>query len=587
MRTKLIKRTNSRAILETWTPILKDFGIVEGGNTPYEKARSTERLEMIAEYAHNHAAWDNFGDGFGERLNEVATPGLFFQQPGSISAMGHAVAPTPTQTPFGGTGSMTKGTSSDSGSGDKFPSLLPIAIQVAARTIGFDLVSVIPMDTPVGFIPYLDYVYLGGNLDTEFPPFLIKLGGFDPDSPSDDTPTTTTFADIVPGDHFVVYVTAGTTECIDLRFVGFSRVDASPIFRVIDLTSATVEAAFTIGYILTATSGDYVGSEWTLDANNHHVDLVSALENQISGFTSTNDSESDFGDWQGPFLPAINATTGSMSYPGSMKREQAEKAKFRQMGVKMFTKFVEAEGDQVALSATVEQIQDFNRVWNFDVISMLENTGVNDIAQNINKRIVSRQMELGWLHNKAIAKAEGSGLTTLSLDAGGGFENTSTLQRRVATKILEMANLIYHRSRWGGGEFVVTNGRVASAIADIAGYSIATAPINTPSAAGQLTPAGTVWGLQIYVDPNLRWGDNRVLIGRKGKDEEPGLKFLPYIMAESLQTISEGTFSPKIGIKSRYAMTEAGWHPETQYILLEVDGIAKIVAGQAAVALPT
>jgi hypothetical protein len=44
-------------------------------------------------------------------------------------------------------------------------------------------------------------------------------------------------------------------------------------------------------------------------------------------------------------------------------------------------------------------------------------------------------------------------------------------------------------------------------------------------------------------------------------------------MAESLQTIAEGTFSPKIGMKSRYAITEAGWHPETQYITLTVDGL--------------
>jgi hypothetical protein len=45
-------------------------------------------------------------------------------------------------------------------------------------------------------------------------------------------------------------------------------------------------------------------------------------------------------------------------------------------------------------------------------------------------------------------------------------------------------------------------------------------------------------------------------------------------MAESLQTISEGTFSPKIGMKSRYAITEAGWHPETQYLNMEIDAAA-------------
>jgi hypothetical protein len=162
----------------------------------------------------------------------------------------------------------------------------------------------------------------------------------------------------------------------------------------------------------------------------------------------------------------------------------------------------------------------------------------------------------------------------LDLTVGStGFENISTLQRRVVTKILEMANLIYHRGRFGAGTYIVTNGRVASALADVAGYSFAPFNNDLPSAAGQLYPAGKVHGLTVYVDPNLKFSDDRIHIGRKGADEEPGVKFLPYIMAESLQTIAEGTFSPKIGMKSRYAITEAGWHPETQYITLNVTGL--------------
>ena len=161
---------------------------------------------------------------------------------------------------------------------------------------------------------------------------------------------------------------------------------------------------------------------------------------------------------------------------------------------------------------------------------------------------------------------EGAGITGLALQAGaGGFENVTTLQRRLVTKILEISNLIYHRGRFGAGTFMITNGRVASALADVAGYSIAPVPTDMGGVAGNLYPAGKVYGVQVYVDPNLSFGDSRICIGRKGADEEPGLKFMPYIMAESLQTISEGTFSPKIGMKSRYAIEEAGWHPETQY----------------------
>jgi hypothetical protein len=88
---------------------------------------------------------------------------------------------------------------------------------------------------------------------------------------------------------------------------------------------------------------------------------------------------------------------------------------------------------------------------------------------------------------------------------------------------------------------------------------------------GSLYPIGTLAGLAIYNDPNRAWNDTRFLVGRKGADEEPGLKFMPYLMAESIQTIAEGTMSPKIAVKSRYALVEAGFHPETQYFTLLVN----------------
>ena len=130
---------------------------------------------------------------------------------------------------------------------------------------------------------------------------------------------------------------------------------------------------------------------------------------------------------------------------------------------------------------------------------------------------------------------------------------------------------------------MITNGRIASALADVAGYSIATHSTDMGGVAGNLYPAGKVYGVQVYVDPNLSFGDSRICIGRKGADEEPGLKFMPYIMAESLQTISEGTFSPKIGMKSRYAIEEAGQHPETQYanIVMTAEHIGKLTGSVA------
>jgi hypothetical protein len=544
-RTKIFRRSNDNRLTNTWKPILEGYGA------------NVDKTPWLAEYAHNHAIFDNSNPIF-----EQAGPGQFLQTPGALPGMGNPVAPTFGQTPFS---SGIKGSYSDSGSGDKFPSLLPVAIQVAAKTIGFDLVPVVPMDSPVGFLPYLDYLYTGGRLDSEFEPYMVKIQGI-------------TETDLVggtfPGTNAVTF---GAAPARTYTFVGFSRVDGHLILKVEDDASNTVAADLNAKVIATVGGTACSGGAGARTIASADVQLVSALENHISGFSGTSDAAYASTAFSGPYLPG----TGNVN--GSMDRNAGENSRFRQMGLRMFTKFIEAETDQVAISATVEQIQDLNRVWNYDVISMLENVAVNDLAQTINKRLIDRIFTLADTHNTTVNLVEGSGITTLDLTAGtGGFENVSTLQRRLVTKILELSNLIYHRGRFGAGTFMITNGRVASALADVAGYSIAQVPTDMAGVAGNLYPAGKVYGVQVYVDPNLRFGDTRICIGRKGADEEPGVKFMPYIMAESLQTIAEGTFSPKIGMKSRYAITEAGWHPETQYVNMEVTGDLAVLTGGVA-----
>lgn len=549
-RTKIFKRSSDNRLVNTWKPILEGYG-ADVAKTPW-----------LAEYAHNHAIFDNASPLF-----EQTAPGVFLQTPGSLGGfMGNPSAPTSAMTPFTG---GAKNSYADSGSGDKFPSLLPVAIQVAAKTIGFDLVPVIPMDSPVGFLPYLDYLYAGGRTsDSDFDPYMVKLEGI-----KADVLTATPEA----GD--AVRVGGGGGD-ITAEFVGFSRVDGTMIIKI--LADASTGGTTTI-------DGEFAGNDIDINfgagfvnqagTNVDAVSLVSALENHISGFTSVSDADyaGANGTFYGSYLPATGQT------PNGMSREAGENSKFRQMGLRMFTKFVEARTDQVSISATVEQIQDLNRVWNYDVISMLENVAVNDLAQSINKQLVDRVFQLADVHNAEIDLVEGTGVTTLDLSTGtGGFENVSTLQRRLVTKVLELANLIYHRGRFGAGTFMVTNGRLASALADVAGYSIAQVPTDMTGVAGNLYPAGKVYGVQVYVDPNLSWGDTRLAIGRKGADEEPGVKFMPYIMAESLQTIAEGTFSPKIGMKSRYAITEAGWHPETQYVNMDIQGDIAVLTGGVA-----
>ena len=82
--------------------------------------------------------------------------------------------------------------------------------------------------------------------------------------------------------------------------------------------------------------------------------------------------------------------------------------------------------------------------------------------------------------------------------------------------------------------------------------------------------SGTIAGLKVYVDPYMDWDDTRVCVGRKGNGNEPGVIFMPYILADTVSITAEGTMAPKMLVNSRYAIVDAGFYPETQYFTFTV-----------------
>jgi hypothetical protein len=287
-----------------------------------------------------------------------------------------------------------------------------------------------------------------------------------------------------------------------------------------------------------------------------------------------------------------------------MRRGVGETTYYRNKGLTAFTKFVEAETLQVSITITTEQMQDLSRQYGLDITSMAETQLVDEITKAINKHILSRGFALGWQNHYNFLQTDGvnlnltlnvnmtsptttggaefigadGSLLTIPLPAyqqygvsGATFENQGTFQRRIQSKVLAAGNVITQRGRRGPANFVVTNLQIATALQDSAQFTFypMTNTINQNN--GSLYPAGTLAGMTIYVDPNMSYSDTRILVGRKGADEEPGMKFMPYLMAETISTIAEGLMAPKIAVKSRYKLVEAGFHPETQYFTLLVN----------------
>ena len=135
--------------------------------------------------------------------------------------------------------------------------------------------------------------------------------------------------------------------------------------------------------------------------------------------------------------------------------------------------------------------------------------------------------------------------------------------------MVHASNYIATEGRVGPAQYAVTNGALAASLMDIAGYTVN--PLKSKiNGSGQLYPVGQIGDIQVYVDPYMKYNDNRICLGRKNNPDQPGLIFVPYLMAQSISLISEATFAPRMLLRSRYAVAEVGWFPQKQYMTIKV-----------------
>ena len=579
-------KLNIAQIVESWSPAIKQLT----NNAVNES--NPDKLAWMCEYAHNHTM----------HLNEEAVGGVSFpyQTLNNTMGIGNAVPAS-----FAGQTAADQSNIKAYGSGDKWPSLLPMALQVAARTVGFDLVNTVPFQGPTGVLPFLDYVYAGSkepygatpayNGETANP--AIGVNKREPayelyDAPHafrcklEATDKKAAIKSIVEACDNTGYITIGAENGAEMKvqYIGLSRLSAEPMFKVMPgQTNIPLGKVFGAENSTKITGIDNV----TLKGAR----LISALEDQIQGFTGAGKYDSD--RWTGTFqdpnhlYEPMDRATGEMQYP-------------RQMNLKVFTKFVSVGTQSVAVAVTQEQVQDLQKQWGIDVLKLVENAAINELSQSINKHILSRLFALGWKNHVQAYEAEGINLnidlsgaaesvdvTFASYDdrgeiqmsmpvakpakyGEGHFENADTMFKKIGVNMLAAGNVIMQRGRRGAANFVVTNWKIATMLQSNAQYAFSPIANTFNQNNGSLYPVGTIAGLTVYVDPLMHTQDTRILVGRKGDKDEPQVVFCPYIMAESVRLITEGTASPKVLIKSRYALVDLGWYPQLNYLTFYV-----------------
>jgi hypothetical protein len=563
-------RIDKQKATKKWAPVLENMGV------------TGDRVEWMAEYAEFHSINENaYANATTAGMGAVTAP-----QPGSLPGLLGGGAG------FGG-GSLPSGLGI--GSGDLGQNLLPVAMKIAAQTIGLDLVAVKPTPGPKIDLLYIDFQYDDlTNGGTTGRPQVFKITNSTAFATVKSVLTTAvstgngtlTTGGIQGTEVFVNTISTnaallnseptGSKQGV-LEFLGFSRIDGAPMFRA--YRQANAQAPYgglnTSAYHFEQSLNTFNPTASMVDQINYigtvgvtasvTIELVSALEDHLPGFSA---------NWA--------ASSASGDYP--MDRQTDDNTYAGVIGPKISSKSIAVGTIEVSTALRRTEIEDIKANTGMDIVQKMESILVNELSQTISKQIVAKIFSLGDLNRSTAPLQTGLGVTTVgttastifdlntayvTINGGIGGETTHAVQRKLITKLAHASNFIATEGRVGPAQFAVTNGGLAAALMDIAGYTIN--PVKSKmNGAGQLYPVGTIGDIQIYVDPYMRYNDNRIALGRKNNPDQPGLIFVPYLMAQSISVISEATFAPRMLLRSRYAIADVGFFPQKQYMTIVV-----------------
>ena len=561
-------RIDKQKAVKKWAPVLENMGI------------TGDRVDWMAEYAEFH------------QINENA-----YVNASNVAGMGSVVAAQPSSL----AGNTITSFAGQVGSGDVGQNLLPVAMKIAAQTIGLDLVAVKPSPGPKIDLLYIDFQYDDTHMgDQDERPQVFKLSVTELSAVQTALRAYMTAQGIVETtggmngriwaelnansvvSGFTTTDQAANSKYGTAEFLGFSRIDGYPMFRAyrqFNTAHTHVNSGASSLWSFDQTRNTFNPTQsmiaqitqiGTYSVTNVGVELVSVLEDHIPGFSA---------NWNGS-----SSSSFAGNYP--MDRATDDKTYAGVIGPKISSKTIAVGTIEVTSALRRTEIEDIKANTGMDIVQKMESILVNELSQTISKQIVAKIFEMGDLNRTSAPLFGGTptitGQTIFDLDTayagtgGPGGETTHAIQRKLITKIAHASNFIATEGRVGPAQYLITNGGLAAALQDIAGYTIN--PVKSKmNSQGQLYPVGTIGDISIYVDPYMKYNDNRIVLGRKNNPDQPGIIFVPYLMAQSISVISEATFAPRMLLRSRYAIAEVGWFPQKQFMTIRVTDAAQLL----------
>jgi len=320
------------------------------------------------------------------------------------------------------------------------------------------------------------------------------------------------------------------------------------------------------------------GQEAAWDAPDYHGGYTgspgtSAALAQIFGSGALSAQNAGIYDTSGTGL-ATSAGEALQIFEGCMPGACSGQPEWKQLGLRIDRTAIEAESRKIATSFSLEAAQDIKAMHGVEIEREMVNVLQYEITAELDRQLLYR-MKLASVN---VANG-GASITSINCATGGDIDGRWSGEKymNIVASIIHQANVIATSTRRGPGNFVIVSPAIASCL-QAAGhqfvqYDSKVNPTTVLASIGRLNGS-----IEVYRDQYAR--ADYALVGYKGPGvSDAGIIFSPYIMGLQNRAISPDDFSPRIGVMSRYAITDSLLGSGRYYRLLSFYNVNQIIAG--------
>ena len=258
------------------------------------------------------------------------------------------------------------------------------------------------------------------------------------------------------------------------------------------------------------------------------------------------------------------------SYPDNEKpydnwgsRSQGEE--YGALSLSTFSKFVELETFRVTSKMNQELEKDLSYFHGVDASSMMIPVLENEAAIQRYKKLSDVYNKLAEESQEEILKESKWKRFLVKLFPNLKFPlytNNDSIEgsKILINSIIIRSNLIVTRSGRGPGDFVICSGFTGALIQDHPSFVYNEGDLRITSLSGQIRFIGTIAGrIGVFIDPNKRFEDNTIIVGRRTKENEPGVYIVENKDAKETQEIIDPvSFNKTIAFMEKLAFVGVG-----------------------------